>query len=307
MPSTSQNRTYSNLNIQISAPVVNTQAPLAPPGASAKGKPMQLSCNSTEHYLKNASVPDILGQISTITSENYVEVVRSLRLSIEAFSNDLRRAEANFLKAKDEEEVQLVVKSLQSIYRYHLLNRLGNVVSRVRDEAIKKAQSSSTTAPSTSKPTVTTRSETIDLTDDVTINTPIGAPSTTVGVLPTSFAEKRNTTPPAAPDSSTQPKRQKTLPISADRPNGVPLNPLQHNPPQHSSSLLNGAVERLVADAVAAAAATKSANAAISSSSSLSTFGPSSMPVSSQRNVPPPTPAASCWDFLARSIQGPNL
>ena len=116
--------------------------------------------NSCEWYMKNLSIEAILNQISSIQPATIHPIIESLRYCVETFSNDIKRVEANLSRTKTPEDLQTVVRSFQSIYRFHLLGRIANVVSRVNDDLKNKLE----TCPSQQEPDIP---ETIDLTDEL--------------------------------------------------------------------------------------------------------------------------------------------
>lgn len=237
---------------------------------SAKGKTAPVTCNSVDFYLKNASISGILDQISSITPENFKEVIRSIRFCMETFSNDIRRAEASFTRARNVEEIQTTVKTFQSIYRYHLLNRLGNVVLRVKEDSNKKSFSTKSTP---------TPSETIDLTDDLEMaDVANGNISETSSMTSSAKRKISDSTTANSLISSTQLKRRKTLQVSVDRQNG------EHSQP---SPVNNEVVEKLVSDAVAAAKSINGSDTAVPSSPNATT--------------------PNLWDSLKENTQGTDL
>ncbi len=90
--------------------------------------------NSTEWYMKNVTVAGILDQINQIDQTCVSQVARALRGCLETFTGDLRRIESNIAKAVTPSDLLAVVRPFQSVFRFHLLNRVANVVSRVKAE-----------------------------------------------------------------------------------------------------------------------------------------------------------------------------
>ncbi|KAM7540098.1 hypothetical protein Aperf_G00000036489 [Anoplocephala perfoliata] len=241
------------------ATVVNPEFPAPQVTVSSKNIFSPVTCNSVEFYLKNSSVADVLTQISSIRSETFSEVVRSLRFCIDAFSNDIRRVEASFVKAKTKEEEQIALRSFQSIFRYHFFNRIANLVSRVNEKFVIQ----STPNPSSTKPS--TVPETIDLTEDsesveAGTNGQDGQSGvSTSGTHP--VKRKRGVSVSSTPSNgSVQKKRRKTLLAPANKNIDLAL------PPPAS----NEAVEKLVSDAVAAAIAVSAGNEVEAKASSVS-------------------------------------
>nr|CDS32134.1 Transcriptional regulator ATRX [Hymenolepis microstoma] len=228
------------------ATVVNMEFPEPRVTISVKGKTAPVTCNSVDFYLKNASISGILDQISTITPENFKEVIRSIRFCMETFSNDIRRTETSFMKATNAEEIQTTVRTFQSIFRYHLLNRLANVVLRVNEESAKKSASVKSTP---------TLSETIDLTDDLeTTDVTNGNSSQTSSSISSTKRKMSDLTASSSTTSLTQVKRLKTLQVSTGRQNG------EHSQP---SSVNNEVVEKLTSVPVVAAKSINGSDTAV--------------------------------------------
>lgn len=171
--------------------------------------------NTCEWYLEHTSVAGILNQISSIHPPIIRPVVQSLRFCVETFSNDIKRVEANLSRARTLEEVQAIVHSFQSIYRFHLLGRIANVVSRVNTDLGDKASTCSSQIPKLT--------DTIDLTDDLE---PVGRPTNghhppetqlTASTPPNASRRRRGSASNSASSASPSKKRRKTLENSTDR------------------------------------------------------------------------------------------
>lgn len=239
--------------------MVNPEFPAPQVTISSKNQFSAVASNSVEFYLKNSSVADILEQISSIRSETFSEVVRSLRFCIDTFSNDIRRVEASFVKAITKEEEQTALRSFQSIFRYHFFNRIANLVSRVNEKFITKP---ATNSPPTKPSTVP---ETIDLTEDSESLEPGTNEEDGHSGMSTSTAypakRKRGGSFSNAPSNgSVQKKRRKTLFTSSTK----------NNDPALPSPTNNVAVEKLASGAETAAIAAPAGNGIEAKASSLS-------------------------------------
>lgn len=156
-------------------PTSLTQPPIPPlkihlPKQQSFSNPSTIECHQT-----NYTIDAILAQISGINATNIKPLMRYLRCCLDTFSNDIKRVEVYLDKAKTPKEVESVVRSFQSTFRFHLLERLAVVVSRFNEDRIEghrrhlvSARSGGigiTTPPSTC-PKIT---DMIDLTNDIDI------------------------------------------------------------------------------------------------------------------------------------------
>ncbi|BHF61518.1 hypothetical protein SprV_0100449300 [Sparganum proliferum] len=101
--------------------------------------------NSSDWYLENVTVAGILDQISQVQASNIRNATKALRACLETFLSDLRRVETNLSRARTLDDITNIVRSFQSIFRFHFFSRIGNLVSRLQDDpkhpGINRAQS----------------------------------------------------------------------------------------------------------------------------------------------------------------------
>uniref|UniRef100_A0A0X3PJX7 PHD-type domain-containing protein n=1 Tax=Schistocephalus solidus TaxID=70667 RepID=A0A0X3PJX7_SCHSO len=90
--------------------------------------------NSSDWYLENVTVAGILDQISQVQASNIRNATKALRACLETFLSDLRRVETNLSRARTLDDITNIVRSFQSIFRFHFFSRIGNLVSRLQDD-----------------------------------------------------------------------------------------------------------------------------------------------------------------------------
>ncbi|KAF7255954.1 hypothetical protein EG68_07371 [Paragonimus skrjabini miyazakii] len=147
----------------------------------------QPSSTLSKHQNSSFDVAAILNQIVSVNNGNVRAALKATRRCIDTFSADLHRLEAKIAEASNSSEISSVVRSFQSIYRFHLFARLANLSARMREEVPRMLDASSITLGLSSAQSVDQRtisqpycmnqfpstSVTIDLTNDGAPNSPV--------------------------------------------------------------------------------------------------------------------------------------
>ncbi|KAA3673964.1 transcriptional regulator ATRX [Paragonimus westermani] len=147
----------------------------------------QPSSTLSKHQDSSFDVAAILNQIVNVNSGNVRAALKATRRCIDTFSADIHRLEIKIAEASSSSEIASVVRSFQSIYRFHLFARLANLSARMREEVPRMLDVSSTTLGlsffqsvdqrATSQPYCMNQfpptSVTIDLTNDGAPNSPV--------------------------------------------------------------------------------------------------------------------------------------
>ncbi|KAF8563848.1 hypothetical protein P879_08363 [Paragonimus westermani] len=146
----------------------------------------QPSSTLSKHQNSSFDVAAILNQIVSVNSGNVRAALKATRRCIDTFSADIHRLEIKIAEASNSSEIASVVRSFQSIYRFHLFARLANLSARMREEVPRMLDASSTTLGLSSQSVdqraisqpycmnqFPSTSVTIDLTNDGAPNSPV--------------------------------------------------------------------------------------------------------------------------------------
>ncbi|KAF5400000.1 hypothetical protein PHET_06557 [Paragonimus heterotremus] len=147
----------------------------------------QPSSTFSKHQNSSFDVAAILNQIVSVNSGNVRAALKATRRCIDTFSADIHRLEVKIAEASNSSEISSVVRSFQSIYRFHLFARLANLSARMREEVPRMLDASGITLGLNSVQSVDQRtisqpycinqfpstSVTIDLTNDGAPNSPV--------------------------------------------------------------------------------------------------------------------------------------
>ncbi|CAL8068666.1 unnamed protein product [Calicophoron daubneyi] len=134
-----------------STPPVNVTAPPNPsapvctsaPSLMTGGRPTNLpkpvfnfpTTTGTKLLHTDFDLCSSLEQISEVNEHNVSDAIKAARRCIETFSSDIRRLENQLSKASTSADLKRIARSFQSIFRFHLFARLGNISIRMREEA----------------------------------------------------------------------------------------------------------------------------------------------------------------------------